>query len=337
MEGWTSPLKKRSWPVFFAIKIPTNWTEYRGVWKRVNRPLQQPPAACINAPHLQLSPRSHVPVAYRTGMYCKFTKLDTLCLSSFHDDWAKIVTSRVFTSFFYHINIRKMRKPPPLPAMFFNQHVIKTNILTNFELDQSIIRTNLLTKFHEDRTRNVASRVFSNQMWTTDDGQRPITKAHLRNQNTHLPGRHRRPYAKQAKRRFKTPNACSTITLSEGRQHQSEIETAVGKQKRGSLKYSVPSIDQQVKASDIIADKETNMAVYSEQNKENPLNYTNRQNLNPYAVLCGANIMNINVYSGKLKRDERLIFFKADINATDINAVTDINATDINATDINTV
>ncbi|KAH3737441.1 hypothetical protein DPMN_044034 [Dreissena polymorpha] len=80
MEGWTSPLKKRSWPVFFAIEIHTNWTEYRGVWKahsrrrtgrqkRVNRPLQQPPAACRNTPHLQLSPRSHVPVAYRTGMY----------------------------------------------------------------------------------------------------------------------------------------------------------------------------------------------------------------------------------------------------------------------------
>ncbi|KAH3876618.1 hypothetical protein DPMN_000465 [Dreissena polymorpha] len=45
-------------------------------------------------------------------------------------------------------------------------------------------------EFHEDRTRNVASRVFTNQMWTTDkriygqtdDGQRPITKAHLSNQ-----------------------------------------------------------------------------------------------------------------------------------------------------------
>ncbi|KAH3801272.1 hypothetical protein DPMN_154920, partial [Dreissena polymorpha] len=160
-----------------------------GVWKRVNHPLQQPPAACRNAPHLQLSPRSHVPVAYRTGMNCKFTKLDKLCLSSvvikakcsgnvnarvlkkkkcgrtdirrtttnpttspeqsdinktkvltkfrditsreftrffythiiktFHDDWAKIVTSTV-----------KMRQPSPLAAMFFNKHVIKTNILT---------------------------------------------------------------------------------------------------------------------------------------------------------------------------------------------------------------
>ncbi|KAH3805271.1 hypothetical protein DPMN_133568 [Dreissena polymorpha] len=63
-----------------------------------------------------------------------------------------------------------------------NQHIIKLNILTNFELDRSIIGTNLLTMFHEDRTRNVTSRVFTNQMWTTDDGHEPITKAHLSNQ-----------------------------------------------------------------------------------------------------------------------------------------------------------
>ncbi|KAH3800686.1 hypothetical protein DPMN_154325 [Dreissena polymorpha] len=208
-----------------------------GRQKRVNRPLQQPPAACINAPHLQLSQRSHVPVAYRTGMYCKFTKLDKLCLSSvvikaninktkvltkfhditsreftrflythiiktFHDDWAKIVTSR-----------ENALTPTPASHVFQPTCFSYFELLTYFELDQSIIRTNLLTKFHEDRTRNVASRVFSNQMWTTDDGQRPITKAHLRNQNTHLPGWHRRPYAKQAKRQFKTSNACSTITL----------------------------------------------------------------------------------------------------------------------------
>ncbi|KAH3859676.1 hypothetical protein DPMN_102496 [Dreissena polymorpha] len=43
-----------------------------------------------------------------------------------------------------------------------------TNILTNFELDRGIIGINLLTKFHEDRTRNVASRVFTNKIWTTD-------------------------------------------------------------------------------------------------------------------------------------------------------------------------
>ncbi|KAH3774206.1 hypothetical protein DPMN_175581 [Dreissena polymorpha] len=71
-------------------------------------------------------------------------------LINFHDDWAKIVTSRVFTS---------------------------------FELDRDIIGTNLLTKFHEDRTINVASRVFTNKCGRTDDGQRPVTKAQLSKQH----------------------------------------------------------------------------------------------------------------------------------------------------------
>ncbi|KAH3891500.1 hypothetical protein DPMN_015604 [Dreissena polymorpha] len=57
----------------------------------------------------------------------------------------------------------------------------------NFELDRDIIGTNLLTKFHEDRTINVASRVFTNKCGRTDDrrpddGQSLVTKAHLSNQ-----------------------------------------------------------------------------------------------------------------------------------------------------------
>ncbi|KAH3731022.1 hypothetical protein DPMN_057027 [Dreissena polymorpha] len=68
---------------------------------------------------------------------------------------------------------------------------------TVFKLDRDIIGTNLLTKFHEDRTINVASRVFTNKCGRTDgrrtdgrtttdgrtdDGQRPVTKGHLSNQ-----------------------------------------------------------------------------------------------------------------------------------------------------------
>ncbi|KAH3889827.1 hypothetical protein DPMN_013891 [Dreissena polymorpha] len=41
--------------------------------------------------------------------------------------------------------------------------VIKTNILTNLELDRDFVKTKLLTKFHEDGTRNVASRVFTSK------------------------------------------------------------------------------------------------------------------------------------------------------------------------------
>ncbi|KAH3826500.1 hypothetical protein DPMN_128406 [Dreissena polymorpha] len=102
----------------------------------------------------------------------------TTILTNFHDDWAKIVTSRVFTR----------KTAPPTGGHDFqrtgttfelNQKIIKTNILTNFELNQDIIRTNLLTKFHEDRTINAASRVFTNKRGRTtdgrrtDDGQRP--------------------------------------------------------------------------------------------------------------------------------------------------------------------
>ncbi|KAH3733892.1 hypothetical protein DPMN_040331 [Dreissena polymorpha] len=104
----------------------------------------------------------------------------TNVLIKFHDAWAKIVTSRVNTA------------PPPGGHVFqrtetifdLNQYIIKTNNLTNFELGRGIIGKNVLTKFHEDRTINVASRVFTRQMLTTDarrtthDGQKATTKAH---------------------------------------------------------------------------------------------------------------------------------------------------------------
>ncbi|KAH3880575.1 hypothetical protein DPMN_004492 [Dreissena polymorpha] len=84
----------------------------------------------------------------------------TNVLTNFHDDWAKIVTSRVLTR----------KTAPPTGG--------HTNILTNdlvfdparpyFELDRDFIGTKLLTKFHEDRTINVASRTDGR---TTDKDQ----------------------------------------------------------------------------------------------------------------------------------------------------------------------
>ncbi|KAH3818726.1 hypothetical protein DPMN_120451 [Dreissena polymorpha] len=71
----------------------------------------------------------------------------TNVLINFHDDWAKIVTSRVFTR----------KTAPPTGGHVFqwtgttfelNQHIINTDI---FKLDRDFIGTNLLTKFH-DRT-----------------------------------------------------------------------------------------------------------------------------------------------------------------------------------------
>ncbi|KAH3869534.1 hypothetical protein DPMN_032703 [Dreissena polymorpha] len=106
-------------------------------------------------------------------------------LTKFHEDRERNMASRVFT---------RKTAPPTGDHVFqrtgttfeLNQHIIQTNILTNFELDRGFIGTNLLTKFHKDWTRNLVSRVLTNQMWTTNgrtyDGQRPITKAHLSNQ-----------------------------------------------------------------------------------------------------------------------------------------------------------
>ncbi|KAH3820065.1 hypothetical protein DPMN_121809 [Dreissena polymorpha] len=61
----------------------------------------------------------------------------TNVLTNFHDDWANIVTSRVFTS-----------------------HVIQLTG-TIFELNSHIKETNVLTKFHENWAKNVTSRVFT--------------------------------------------------------------------------------------------------------------------------------------------------------------------------------
>ncbi|KAH3816502.1 hypothetical protein DPMN_118018 [Dreissena polymorpha] len=102
----------------------------------------------------------------------------TNVLTKFHDDWAKPVTSRVFT----------MKTAPPTGGHVFqwtgttfelNQHIIKTNILTNFKLDRGIIETNLLTKFHEERTRNVASRVLTSFLYSQIRKTAPPTGGHV--------------------------------------------------------------------------------------------------------------------------------------------------------------
>ncbi|KAH3878252.1 hypothetical protein DPMN_002139 [Dreissena polymorpha] len=97
-------------------------------------------------------------------------------LITFLDEWAKIVTSIVFTR----------KTAPPTGGHVFQQtgttfelnpDIIKTNILTNFELGREFIGAKLLTKFHKDGT--------TNQILTdgrTYDGQRPVRKAHLSNQ-----------------------------------------------------------------------------------------------------------------------------------------------------------
>ncbi|KAH3822194.1 hypothetical protein DPMN_123967 [Dreissena polymorpha] len=110
------------------------------------------------------------------------SRVDNYVLTKFYDDWAKRVTSRVYT--------RNPARPPEghgfqqTGTIFeLNQHIIKTNILTKLHEEwASNVTSTVFTSFELDRTRNVASRVYTRQNFddgrTTDDGQKAIPKAH---------------------------------------------------------------------------------------------------------------------------------------------------------------
>ncbi|KAH3884550.1 hypothetical protein DPMN_008533 [Dreissena polymorpha] len=70
---------------------------------------------------------------------------ETNVLTKFHDDWAKIVTSRVFT--------RNTAMPP---GGHLHEDWASNVTSTVFELSRGINGTNVLTKFNEDRSINVA-------------------------------------------------------------------------------------------------------------------------------------------------------------------------------------
>ncbi|KAH3712359.1 hypothetical protein DPMN_072059 [Dreissena polymorpha] len=92
---------------------------------------------------------------------------ETNVLTKFHDDWAIIVTSRVFT-----------RNTAPTPGGHIFQRTlhedwalnVTSTVFTSFKLSRDINRTNVLNKFHDDRTINVASGVFTRQ--NVDDARR---------------------------------------------------------------------------------------------------------------------------------------------------------------------
>ncbi|KAH3788518.1 hypothetical protein DPMN_166663 [Dreissena polymorpha] len=94
----------------------------------------------------------------------------TNVLTKFHDDWAKIVTSRVFT--------RNTAPPPGDHTNIFTKihedwaSNVTSTVFTSFELSRGINGTNVLTKFHKDQTINVASGVFTRQMLTPHDARR---------------------------------------------------------------------------------------------------------------------------------------------------------------------
>ncbi|KAH3891019.1 hypothetical protein DPMN_015110 [Dreissena polymorpha] len=89
-----------------------------------------------------------------TGTIFKFNShiKETNVLTKFHDNWVKNVTSRVFTCFHY-IHIEK--NAPPTGGHVFSP------IWTIFELVPDINKTNVLTNFHDDWAQIVTSRVFT--------------------------------------------------------------------------------------------------------------------------------------------------------------------------------
>ncbi|KAH3740010.1 hypothetical protein DPMN_046705 [Dreissena polymorpha] len=95
----------------------------------------------------------------------------TNVLTNFHDDWAKIVTSRVF----------KRKTAPPTGGHVF-QHTG-----TTFELNQDIIKTNILTNYMQiehkifELGRDFIGAKLLKQIFT--DG-RTVRKTHLSNQQT---------------------------------------------------------------------------------------------------------------------------------------------------------
>ncbi|KAH3816149.1 hypothetical protein DPMN_117658 [Dreissena polymorpha] len=76
---------------------------------------------------------------------------ETNVLSKFHENWAKNVTSTVFTCFHY-IHIEK--NAPPTRGNVFSP------IPTIFKLIRDISKTNVLTNFHDDWAK-IVTRVFT--------------------------------------------------------------------------------------------------------------------------------------------------------------------------------
>ncbi|KAH3817107.1 hypothetical protein DPMN_118636 [Dreissena polymorpha] len=99
-------------------------------------------------------PSSHVIQLTGTTFELKSHIKETNVLSKFHENWAKNVTSTVFTCFHY-IHIEK--NAPPTGGHVFSL------IPTIFNLVQDINKTNVLTNFHDDWAKIVTSRVFTRE------------------------------------------------------------------------------------------------------------------------------------------------------------------------------
>ncbi|KAH3857983.1 hypothetical protein DPMN_100602 [Dreissena polymorpha] len=100
-----------------------------------------------NAPHTG----GHVFSPIRTIFELVRDIYKTKVLTNFHDDWAKIVTSRPNRENCHYIHIEKN-------APHTGGHVFSP-IWTIFELVRDIYKTKVLTNFHDDWAKIVTSRV----------------------------------------------------------------------------------------------------------------------------------------------------------------------------------
>ncbi|KAH3727086.1 hypothetical protein DPMN_053013 [Dreissena polymorpha] len=97
-------------------------------------------------------PSSHVIQLTGTIFELNSRIKETNVLSKFHENWAKNVTSTVFTCFHY-IHIEK-NAPPTGGHVFFTDP-------NHFQLIPDINKTNVLTNFHDDWAKIATSRVFT--------------------------------------------------------------------------------------------------------------------------------------------------------------------------------
>ncbi|KAH3791069.1 hypothetical protein DPMN_169280 [Dreissena polymorpha] len=124
-----------TWRPYWALKVTSRMKRRQPPWQ---------PGFSTDLSHFQIQLKE-------TNVLTKFHTAPSTG-GHFHDDWAKIVTSR-------------LKSAPPTGRHF------RTRSRYHW--------TNRLTKFHEDRTRNVASRVFTMFLYSQIKKTAPPTGGHV--------------------------------------------------------------------------------------------------------------------------------------------------------------
>ncbi|KAH3769061.1 hypothetical protein DPMN_170308 [Dreissena polymorpha] len=130
-----------------------------------------------NVTSIKTAPGSHVIQLTGTILLLNSRIKKTNVITKFHENWAKNLTSRVFTCF-HNIHIEKNA-----PA---NWRLCFSPIWTIFELVRDINKTNVLSNFHDDWAKIVISSKFPRKPAPPTGGhvfQRTITTFEL---NQHI-------------------------------------------------------------------------------------------------------------------------------------------------------